>query len=293
MKDFFIYLRDPENVTEVTVDTVTGIIIADYAHSSSDHDLDRSEIRKAIKLIHSCGKKAIVKVDRLFSQDEMEDLYDYLEFLQQCGTDAIIYTDIGIKVILDDSAFTMKGIYAPETLLTDYRDISILKDDGFDGCVISKDIPLKDVYEIIDNCPDYCYLRIHGPILIAYSRRRYISSYLERKDTYLDSYFLQEESRSEKLPIIEKECGSWLYDGCLQSQSEVYRLIDSPVRGLIIDNVYLDDEYTMNVADLYDAIMNDDISYEEALRTLRSFDPEIRYTDINDLKETQLDKETL
>lgn len=292
MKDLFIYLRDPENIPRVTVDSVTGIIIADYAHSSSDHDLSRDAIRKAVNVIHACGRKAVVKTDRLFSEGEMAELHEYLEYLQQIGTDAIIYTDLGIKMILDEEIFTTKGIYAPETLLTDYYDINVLRNDGFDGCVISKDIPLGDVYEIINECPDYCYLRIHGPILIAYSRRRYISSYLEKKNTYLDSYYLQEESRQERLPIIEKECGSWLYDACLQSLSEVNRLLDTPVRGLIIDNVYMDDEYTMKTADLYDAVMNEEISSDEAVMTLKSFDSDIRYTDINDLRETQLDKES-
>ncbi|MBR2826570.1 MAG: U32 family peptidase [Erysipelotrichaceae bacterium] len=291
MKDLFIYLRNTENIPAVTVDSVTGIIIADYEHSSSNHDLNRDDIRKAVSVIHACGRKAVVKTDRLFSEGEMAELHDYLEFLQQIGTDAIIYTDLGIKMILDEEFFTIKGIYAPETLLTDYRDIKVLRDDGFDGCVISKDIPLTDVYDIISECPDYCYLRVHGPILIAYSRRRYISSYLKKKNTYLDSYYLQEESRQERLPIVEKECGSWLYDACLQSLSEINRLFETSVRGLIIDNIYMDDEYTMKTADLYDAVMNDEITPEEAVVTLKSFDSSIRYTDINDLRETQLDKE--
>ncbi|MBQ1756801.1 MAG: hypothetical protein IIZ98_00530, partial [Erysipelotrichaceae bacterium] len=65
----------------------------------------------------------------------------------------------------------------------------------------------------------------------------------------------------------------------------------TPVKGLIIDNVYMDDEYTMKTSDLYDAVMNEEISSDEAVMTLKSFDSDIRYTDINDLRETQLDKE--
>ena len=83
MKDLFIYLRDPENIPRVTVDSVTGIIIADYAHSSSDHDLSRDAIRKAVNVIHACCRKAVVKTDRLFSEGEMAELHEYLEYLQQ------------------------------------------------------------------------------------------------------------------------------------------------------------------------------------------------------------------
>ena len=48
----------------------------------------------------------------------------------------------------------------------------------------------------------------------------------------------------------------------------------------------------MKTADLYDAVMNEEISSDEAVMTLKSFDSDIRYTDINDLRETQLDKES-
>ena len=291
MFDFLVYVRDSENIQRFSNEKISGIIIADQKFSSSNSGLETSEVVKAIEMIHDLGKKAVVKTDRLYSQKELQDVMDYLKILDEAEADAVIYTDLGIKMMMDEQNHSFKGIYAPETLLTDKYDIDTLRNDGIDGCVISKDIPLKDVYEIIDSVPDYCYLRIHGPILIAYSRRKYITSYLQEKGDYSSNWYLQEESRDNLLPIVEKEDGSWLYDATLQSFNEIIRLSNTPLKGVIIDNVYLSDDYTLKTTELYADVLQGKISAESAVEMIREYDNTVRYADINELKETWLDKE--
>ncbi|MBR0474231.1 MAG: U32 family peptidase [Erysipelotrichaceae bacterium] len=291
MFDLFVYIRNVENLVHCNDPVVTGIILADRYFSSSNAGLENEEIRKAVEMIHGLGKKALLKVDRLYSQKELDLVRQYLLFLADCKVDGIIYTDLGINMMMEELNIGYKGIYAPETLLTDYYDINTLKNDGVDGCVISKDIPLKDVYEIINEVPDYCYLRIHGPILIAYSRRKYITSYLEKSGDYSEDYWLVEESRDNRLPLIEKENGSWLYDATLQSFNEIKKLNDTALKGALIDNVYLSDEYTLKTLKLYEGVLNGSITAEEAINELKEFDETVRYADINELKETWLDKE--
>ena len=154
MFDLLVYIRNVENLVRCNDPVVTGIILADRYFSSSNAGLENEEIKKAVDIIHGLGKKALLKVDRLYSQKELEMVRQYLLFLDDCKVDGIIYTDLGIKMMMEELKISYQGIYAPETLLTDYYDINTLKNDGVDGCVISKDIPLKDVYEIIEECPD-------------------------------------------------------------------------------------------------------------------------------------------
>lgn len=291
MFDLYVYVKELENINRFTDSFINGIIIADDRFSSSNSGFHNEDISKAVELIHSNGKKAIVKADRLYSQKELPDVIDYLRFLAGINAEAVIYTDLGIKMIIEEQKLNLFGIYAPETLLTDYYDIETLKNDGVNGCVISKDIPLRDVYEIIDHCPDYCYLRIHGPILIAYSRRKYITSYLQTEGDYSKNYYLQEESRDNKLPIIEKDSGSWLYDSVLQSFNEIRKLAEKPLKGAVIDNIYLSDEYTLKTVELYRDVLTGNLDPADAVNEINEYDETVKYTDINELKETWLDKE--
>ncbi len=289
MSEFVVYLQNVENISNINSNLVKGIILADKQFSSA---ITTSSISKQdIELIHQFKYRAFVKMDRLFEEEELDVVREYLMKLESFNVDEVIYTDIAIKVLIEELGLKLNGIYAPETLLTNYCDIESLKAEGVSGCVISKDIPLRDVYMVIQNVPGYCSLRIHGPILVAYSRRQYINAYLDSNKEYLKNYFLQEETRESKLPIIEKSTGNWLYASCLQSFSEIKYLKDSPVVNLLIDNCFYEDEYTLKVVDLYDAVVNNLLSPEQALENLKQIETTIDYMDINELRETWLDKE--
>ncbi|MBQ1522329.1 MAG: U32 family peptidase [Erysipelotrichaceae bacterium] len=288
MNKLFIYIKNPENINKFNRDNIEGFIVAEKKFSSSADDCD---IEKAVSVIHEAGYKAYVKVDCLYQQFQLPELEGFLLKLDETGVDGIIYTDIGVFKLMNKLNVSFKGIYAPETLLTNWYDISDIRNDGIDNCVISKDITFDDVCYIADKCPDYCFIRIHGPILLAYSRRKYISSYLQKEADYLDGYFLQEETRDTRLPIIEKEYGSWLYGMTLQSIRTIRKLCQKEFAGFIIDNVIFDDEYTFKTAEIYSALMDNRISEEEAFCQLTDACQKTEYTGMDEIRETWLDKE--
>ncbi len=288
MNKLFIYIKNPENIIRFNKGNIEGFVVAEKKFSSSASDCD---IEKAVNVIHEAGYKAYVKVDCLYQQFQLHDLEEYLLKLDETGVDGIIYTDIGVFKLINKLNVSFRGIYAPETLLTNWYDISDIRSDGIDNCVISKDITFDDVCYIADKCPDYCFIRIHGPVLLAYSRRKYISSYLQKEAEYLDGYFLQEETRDTRLPIIEKEYGSWLYGMTLQSIRTIKKLCQKEFAGFIIDNVIFDDEYTVKTAEIYSALMDNMISEEEAFRQLTDAYRKTEYTGMEEIRETWLDKE--
>ena len=59
-------------------------------------NLNDEEMRKAVAIAHSVGKRVYVTVN-LFARDEdFEGLEEYLQFLQNIGADALIVADPGI-----------------------------------------------------------------------------------------------------------------------------------------------------------------------------------------------------
>ena len=284
MKELLVTVRKQENISRFADSYADGFIVADRQFSSS---ADCNDLKESVINAHRIGRKLYVRCDRLYEQQELPDMEEFLKFVDEIKADGIIYSDIGVFKLMKKLGVSYQGIYAPETLLTNYFDIEDLKNDGVDGCVISKDIPLQDVYDIAERCPDYCFLRIHGPILIAYSRRRYIASYLQNEEEHTDGYFLQEETRDTLLPLVEKKEGSWLYGTVLQSLSVYSEMLKKPFRGFIIDNINEDDEKTLKVLELYrQAAQGKDVLNELLLEN-----SEMEYTAIEDVRKTWLDKE--
>lgn len=285
MKTIFTVIRKQENIVEFADSCADIFIMADRQFSSG---YDRNDLKECIKQAHRINRRLYVRCDRLYDQNELEELKSFLKNINEWGADGIIYSDIGVFSLLSDLGISCKGIYAPETLLTNYHDIADLENDGVEGCVISKDIPLADVTDIAEKCPDYCYLRIHGPILIAYSHRRYIASYLKEDCEHEEGYYLQEETRDTRLPLVEKKEGSWLYGTTLQSLNAIKLLEEKPFAGFIVDNVFDDDAETLRILKLYENVINGNMEAESALGQL---DCEKEYTAIEEVRKTWLDKE--
>ncbi len=270
---------------------VTHILINELEFSSGIKGFDLTELKSVTIKAHQLGLKVIIKADRLFDQSELEKLVSYLKYLESIKVDEVLFSDLTVKMLVDKYRINLKTVYAPETLLTNKYDVQQLKTDGFDSCVISKDIPLEDMFEIAISNEDYCYLRVHGPILISYGLRRFISVYLDDFKEYSDNYYLCEENRETRLPIVEKETGTWVYGYTLQSISEISNIIKQPLKGIIFDNMLYDDKYTIEVIKIYKDVLNQKVDYQSALAKLIKLNDKVIYTEISEIKKTALDKE--
>lgn len=270
---------------------VTHILVNELKFSSGIKGFDLQGLKNITEQAHQLNLQVIVKADRLFNQSELPELLAFLQYLDVIAVDEILFSDLTIKMLADQYALKMKTIYAPETLLTNKYDVRQLQLDGFDSCVISKDIPLTEMFDIAASNKDYCYLRIHGPILISYGLRRFISVYLNEFKEYTDNYYLCEEHRETRLPVVEKESGTWLYGYTLQSVNEIVNICQRPLKGIIFDNMLYDDEYTIAVIKIYEDVIGQKLDSQKALEKLMQLNEKIIYTDISEIKKTALDKE--
>ncbi len=287
MKKLFVSVNSLDTVKKLDRNLVEGVIVNSQGFSSG---LSAHSIEKITELAHHSNFKVIVRLDCLYSEDVIKDIRVYLRYLEEADVYGVLCTDLAVKVLIEEEKLNLKVIYAPETLLTNCYDVQEMREEGFDHCVISKDIPLSDVYDILNRVQDYCWLRIHGPILLSYSARHYVSSYLER-NCHNELFELQESTRNDRLAMIEKEAGSWLYGACLESFGEIENLMSSPVDALVIDNIYLSDDYTLRSLELYKNVLSGELTAEQAIDLLRAFDLNINYSSLSEIKKTVLDKE--
>lgn len=270
---------------------VTHILVNELKFSSAIKGFDLDQLKDITNKAHQLQLKVIVKADRLFNQSELNELLIFLKYLEEIEIDEVLFSDLTIKMLIDKHNLKLKTIYAPETLLTNKYDVQQLQIDGFDSCVISKDIPLGDMFEIASSNKDYCYLRVHGPILISYGLRRFVSVYLDEPKEYTENYYLREEHRETLLPIVEKETGTWIYGDTLQSISEIKTILKQPLKGIVFDNMLYDDEYTIEVVKIYKDVLDKKVDCKKAIEKLCLLDEKINYTDISEIKKTALDKE--
>ncbi|MBO4538567.1 MAG: U32 family peptidase [Erysipelotrichaceae bacterium] len=289
--NIIVSLNNIDSLSETARFPISHVLIGDGHFSSGNSFMDREQIRKFISKAHGLELKVIIRTDRLYGEDELEDLSAYLRFLNDEGADGLLIGDLGVRMMVENQKLDLECLYAPETLLTNSHDVRQLLLDGMDGCVISKDIPLKDGYQIAKDNEYGCWLRVYGPVLIACSRRRFVSLYLQQQQERLENWYLQEESRQLMMPIVEKPEGSWLYGYCLHSLDSIREIAALPLKGIIFDDPIGVDDDTLQALRLHLEVLDGKKSAEEAYEQLPVRDGHTSYGSISAVRRTVLDKE--
>lgn len=164
------------------------------------------EIQKDIKLS--------LKVNRIFHEDELNDLIIELKKINLDKIKYIFYSDLGVLDILEELGLTSKAIYEGYTYTTNINDINELSKYNR-GIVISNQISVDELLDIV-NKQTKSIVYGFGKSIVFYSKRPLISNYFKYRNfdenPYLNNYYLKEEFRDDKYHIFEDENGSYVYE---------------------------------------------------------------------------------
>ena len=270
---------------------VSHALISDGCFSSGNSVLSREKIAGLISAAHRHGIKAIVRVDRLYDEDELDDLCAYLHFLDGCQADGLLISDLAVWMLKEREGLSLPCLYGPETLLTSSFEIAQLLSDGLEGCVISKEVPFEDACAIARNNEERCWLRIYGPLLLSCSKRRFISLYLNEEAEHAEGYYLQEETRDLMMPMIEKKTGSWLYGPTLHALDRIKEIMELPLGGVILDGIFDSDEQVLKALQLHLQVLQGKLSCSDALSQMPDSDGRRSYLGISQIRDTVVNKE--
>lgn len=160
------------------------------------------------------GLKIFVNVNNVFEEDELDNLKVFLFSLKEYEIDGIIYNDMAVLYLSKILKMEKKLIFHPDTLMTNSNDISVVKALGVSDVILSKDITLDEINEIVSKVGLVSML-IFGHLNLSYSKRKFLKNYFEHIGSDINYHFeklsLREESRDYKLPIKETSRGTSIY----------------------------------------------------------------------------------
>ena len=197
-------------------------------------------------------KKYYIVMDDFISEDELDTLYRYLDFLRRLDVDGIFFHDFGVYAAAQKMGLTERLIYDGKTMACNSLDTAFLLSKGIASVVLARELTLKEIKEILLNNPGAVDLQIFGHIRLSYSKRRFLTNYFKeiRKDfDYFDNeeLYLAEEQRDYRLPIVENKEGTFIYsDYVLEMFDELPDLKPYLRRG-IVDTLFIPDETIISV----------------------------------------------
>lgn len=232
---------------------------------------DYEQIQDLVSNIHALGKKAYISVNKLFTQNELEGLEEYLISINDLNVDGILFSDMGVYQIAKRNGFSNILIYDPDTLLVNSYDVRFFNDLGLKSVVLSKDIALEDILACGKRNPSFITVPAYGHFPLFYSKRKLIENYFyayeKDPEKYIENQNMiaQEITRDEMHPIYQDDNGTIIYSGKkLFYANYLEDMVDSGINMFLLNFIYCDYDEANHIISLYRNALISDEKYDES-----------------------------
>ncbi|WNS77629.1 peptidase U32 family protein [Bacillus sp. DTU_2020_1000418_1_SI_GHA_SEK_038] len=220
----------------------------------------RDDVKKAIELAHEKGKKVYVAMNALFHNEKVDELPQYIKFLQDVNADAIIYGDPAVLMAAREAAPNMKLHWSTETTGTNWYTCNYWGRKGSKRAVLAREINMDAIIEIKEHAEVEIEVQVHGMTAMFQSKRSLLGNYYEYQGKVMEvenrkqehNMFLHDKERENKYPIFEDENGTHIMspnDICIID--ELQEMIEAGIDSFKIDGILKSSEYILEVTKLY------------------------------------------
>ncbi len=155
----------------------------EFSLRAGGHNFDREELVKASKYAHERGKKIWVALNIIPHDDEMDDLPEYVQFLEKIAkVDGVIVADLGIlEIVKENSNLNISA--STQASNTNWRSVKMWQEMGASRVVLAREVSLENIKKIRAHVPDIeIEVFIHGALCMSVSGRCLLSNYMIGRD---------------------------------------------------------------------------------------------------------------
>lgn len=134
------------------------------------------ELEEAVKTCHESGVKLYACTNTTMKEDDLNDLRSLMPKIRSSGADAVIASDLGAFKIARENGIPVH--MSVQANLSNSEAIKVLKDLGVGRVILSRELSLEDIADIIKNTDMEIEVFVHGAMCVAVSGRCFLSSHL-------------------------------------------------------------------------------------------------------------------
>jgi putative protease len=139
-------------------------------------NFDRQELEQAIDYAHNRSAKAYVAVNTLIKESEIEEAFDHIQFLCNCGADAVIVQDLGVLKLLREELPGLPVHASTQMTIHNVEGAKFLKEIGVKRVVLARELSLDEIRSIKKEAGIEIETFIHGALCFSYSGQCLLSS---------------------------------------------------------------------------------------------------------------------
>ena len=143
-------------------------------------NLTVGELHEGCIFAHARGKKVYLTLNTLPTNEELSKLPRYIQDAAEAGVDAFIIADLGVLALAKKYAPQVERHVSTQAGITNYEAAKVCYELGAKRVVLARELPLTEIAQIRDNCPQDLELEafVHGAMCMSVSGRCLLSSYM-------------------------------------------------------------------------------------------------------------------
>lgn len=234
-----------------------------FGMRTNPSNFSADELKKAVELAHSLGKKVYLTCNTLPRNEEIEKLPEFLKYAQDIGIDAFIIADIGVMALAKKYAPNVDIHMSTQVGIVNYQTANALYEMGAKRIVTARELSLDEIKTIRDKTPNDLEIEVfvHGAMCMSFSGRCILSDYMTHRDANRGDcaqpcrwkYHLVEEMRpGQYFPINEEKNGTYIFnsrDLCMIEH--IPELVDAGIDSFKIEGRAKSEYYTAIVTYAY------------------------------------------
>ena len=233
-----------------------------YSLRANANNFSLEEISTAVKYAHKLNKKLYVTVNIIFHNENIEGLKTYLKTLAYFKVDAVIVSDPLVIDLIKEENIDLKVHVSTQNSTTNKESVKYWLNHGVERVVLAREVPKKDIKEIIKETNAEIEVFLHGAMCTCYSGRCVLSNYFTNRDSNRGGcaqvcrfVFDLDEKRKTNYSIATKD---------LNLSKHIPELIEMGVKSLKIEGRMRSSYYVATVISCYrkliDAYYNNSFS---------------------------------
>lgn len=190
-----------------------------YSLRAFADNFEPDELKSALELVHSKGKKAYITVNIYAHNSDIDGMEDYFRFLYDIGADAVLVSDLGVLEAAKKGAPELPVHISTQANVTNYAAARFFCNAGAERIVLARELSIEEIALIHQKVPRAeLEAFVHGAACISYSGRCLLSDYLTGRSANQGKcaqpcrwgYELVPQGRADSFPIAQDERGTYI-----------------------------------------------------------------------------------
>ncbi len=154
-----------------------------YSLRARNNEFTHENIVIGIQEAHAQGKQFFVASNIIPQNNKIKTYLDDLSEVIEAGPDALIMADPGLIMMVRERWPDIPVHLSVQSNVMNYASVKFWKTIGVSRIILSRELSLKEIQIIRDECPDIeLEVFVHGALCMAYSGRCLLSGYFNHRD---------------------------------------------------------------------------------------------------------------